>query len=811
MRRNVDEIILLALVKKVEEKLTELQDASQLRGLRGHEGRPGRDGKDFNIEEHRESLKAWAKEFAIKFEDFTAEQIELLKGQDGKDGRNGKNGKDGKDFSLEENKKYLEALAQRFALKFDDLTDEQVLKLRGVKGDKGRDGKDFNWEESHEIVKKICQDIVSDCTDSLKLKFTDLTEEEISALRGPKGKDGRDGKDFIFEDHKEYFDSLKLKFSDLTPENIENLKLHFSHLTVEDVNSLKLKFTDLTEEEVATLRGPRGQRGRQGDKGEPGESIRGLPGPRGLPGATIHGRDGADGQDGEDAPYITDVKTEQTKNEIEFVFEFSDGTELRTNSIKLPGGNIYVAGGGGGGGGGSGTADFPAQDSGTIGKVLTSNGSAGTESWENGGGGSGTDEFAELVDLETAEVDKIDIKSNSTIDWTSQDTGAGTSAKNFSDPLTAGHQAEGATDALAYVKSIADETLNIGINESKGATDIISKDYSAAGPYDLDGNYTIHNIVSPPGTNIGVDHSKVKNFYIVINVSGVDITLERAVGSGSQWYGATTYVVKAYTSAIFVCSHGDAAYTAIHTVDKFAHLTDLTTAVVPAVNLTATTFFALTASLFFRQGAEFINDQYYGVGETVLDPLFSSHVFDVGVGAAVDVDGAVNGNLVFITTKGITGKSLNGINGTTFNLLPTFDLEADKAYILFSSYAFGSVNYSVFESGPSTGGGGGTIVDTDSYGSPAAISTAISVPTDLRARLFLAGSGGPVVDPVLDDGLASQELWLFGTSDTNTVELNNATNVKVNGSVVLKLGSMINFHWITGLDKWVEVSRNGIL
>lgn len=336
------------------------EQVESIRGPKGKDGSPGVNGKDFSIEEHAKYLEGLAAKAAIKFEDLTPEQREEIRGTKGKDGKPGTNGKD---FSLEEHEKYLEDLASKFALKFKDLSAEDINSLRGVKGEDGKPGKDFNWQEHREKINNFCKDIILDSYEDLKLKFSDLTSQEVETLRGPKGEDG---KDFVFEEHKEFFNGLKLSFSDLTEQEVEKLKLRFKDLTSEEKSALKIKFSDLTEDEINNLRGPRGQRGRQGDPGESiqgdkgdkgdkgnrGEAVRGDPGPPGIKGRD--GQNGNDGNDGQDAPFITDVRVDQTKDEIEFVFEFSDGSEIRTDSIKLPQGNSYVAlGGGGGGGGGS--------------------------------------------------------------------------------------------------------------------------------------------------------------------------------------------------------------------------------------------------------------------------------------------------------------------------------------------------------------------------------------------------------------------------------------------------------------------------
>jgi hypothetical protein len=109
----------------------------------------------------------------------------------------------------------------------------------------------------------------------------------------------------------------------------------------------------------------------------------------------------------------------------------------------------------------------------------------------------------------------------------------------------------------------------------------------------------------------------------------------------------------------------------------------------------------------------------------------------------------------------------------------------------------------------SSGSSGSPIVDTGSFASPAVITTTVAVPVDLRARIFLVGSGA-VVNPTLGAGASAQELHIYGTSNTNTVELNSASNLLLSGKIILKNGTYLLLHWITGLDKWVEVSRNEI-
>lgn len=346
-----------------------VEQISLLRGPKGRDGSDGKDGKSFVLEEHTEALRTWAKEFALKFEDLTPEQIAILRGPQGRDGRDGR---DGKDFSLQEHVVYFEELAHKYALKFEDLTVEQIAILRGPQGRDGRDGKDFDFETHAAAIENLIRQAISEAHENLKLKFSDLTAEDIEQLRGPRGPRGRDGTSFNFEEHRDFFEGLKPKFSDFTVEERETLRLKFSDLTELERDSLKLRFSDLTDEDRLSLRGARGargQRGSQGPKGDKGDTVvgpqgpRGLPGPRGISGLPgPWGKDGRDGKDGEDAPYITDIELEEQRGEISFIFEFSDGTFLETDSVKLPHQTWTVVGGGsssGGGGGGGGGEQGP--------------------------------------------------------------------------------------------------------------------------------------------------------------------------------------------------------------------------------------------------------------------------------------------------------------------------------------------------------------------------------------------------------------------------------------------------------------------
>jgi hypothetical protein len=336
------EVLLALFSKMLDERLAELPAVH--RGPRGFRGPAGENGKDFVFAEHADQIRSWAKEFALKFSDLDENQIASLRGPRGRDGRD------------------------------------------------GRDGHDFIFEEHREEISEILKSELQSLAPNLKLKFSDLTLEEKAELRGPRGQRGKPGRDFNFEEHREFFESLKPKFSDLTEEERGELKLRFADLSDQDKEELKLKFSDLTDADRFQLRGPRGQRGRpgtQGDKGDIGpKGDAGPRGPRGLPGpigmAGRPGTEGPQGEPGEDAPYITDIRLIEKDRRIRFVFEFSDGSQIETASVKLPDTESYFYSAvsvqsGGGGTGGSGQDGADGADGKSAYEIWLDQGNAGTE------------------------------------------------------------------------------------------------------------------------------------------------------------------------------------------------------------------------------------------------------------------------------------------------------------------------------------------------------------------------------------------------------------------------------------------------
>jgi hypothetical protein len=332
------EIVIALISKMVEERLEQFL-AQEIPTIKGKDGK---DGKSFVFAEHEETIKAWAKEFAIKFEDLSPTQVESLRGPQGFEGLPGPKGEDGKSFIFAEHQEEIEHIISNavstvrddLKLKFSDLSDEEKLELKGPRGQRGKSGRDFDFEENKEKISAEIYSHLVKIQPDLKLRFEDISDEEK--------------------------ESLKLRFDNLTDEEKDSLKLRFEHLSDQDKDQLKLKFSDLTDEEKYSLKGPRGQRGRpgrDGTDGRDGQSVRGPVGPQGLAGPQ-----GPPGRDGKDAPVVENIDLHKEGQEVYLSFDFNDGFQIITNRVKIPAttnlGYVAVVGGGGGSSGGGGFGGF---------------------------------------------------------------------------------------------------------------------------------------------------------------------------------------------------------------------------------------------------------------------------------------------------------------------------------------------------------------------------------------------------------------------------------------------------------------------
>ncbi len=238
--------------EKIQEILSALiPEKSELIGAKGEDGRDGKDGregKDFSLEENKEGIREIISSLIPDITELTG-----AKGEDGKDGRDGVDGQNGRDFSFEESREEIQEIISKAIPTADSLKGD-----KGDRGDRGRDGRGFTFDDEREGILELVSIAISEIRDTLKLHFIDLTTEEINSIRGPRGQRGKSGKDFVFEEHKEFFESLRPQL------NIEELKLKFSDLTEEDLDQLRFKYEDFSLDQIETLRGPRGQRGKPG-------------------------------------------------------------------------------------------------------------------------------------------------------------------------------------------------------------------------------------------------------------------------------------------------------------------------------------------------------------------------------------------------------------------------------------------------------------------------------------------------------------------------------------------------------------------
>lgn len=369
------ENIFIALIDKiVDEKINNIKQP--LRGKKGDSGRP------FVFSDHVEEIRSQINDSLEKI------KPELVL----------------KFSSLSKDEK------EELGLKFSDLTPEEKEQLKGQKGKDGTNGRSFSFEENKQDIELIISAYIESVKEDLKIKFSDLTPENVESLKGcagPRGQKGKrgergeDGKGFHFKDHKQSI--TEIIYNHIADEK-ESLKLKFSDLSPEDKEQLKLKFSDLLSEDIEKLRGPKGANGRVGRKGEQGNdgingdssydiwlkegntgskrdflrSLEGLPGMTGPIGRV--GKDGLDGRDGRDAREIIDVEIIQRNDFIEFIFIFNDGSEVVTNKISLPEINSYISNtlistSGSGGGSSSGlTSLFPVLENISATKLISARG-----------------------------------------------------------------------------------------------------------------------------------------------------------------------------------------------------------------------------------------------------------------------------------------------------------------------------------------------------------------------------------------------------------------------------------------------------
>lgn len=339
-------------------------------GPKGEKGEKGDKGDSFHFEQHQDYFLSQLKslyednknELKLKFNDLSKLEKLSLKGDKGEKGEKGDKGHDGSSVTIDEVRKdifkYIDNIKEDLKLKFDDISEEDRLTLRGPRGQKGKAGKSFNFEKEQDKILKALDRVFQDNVDRLKLSFKDLSEEEKNQLklkfsdlsyedkeelRGPQGKRGPKGRDFSYTD------------------NQENILNDLGQIFQKEKPNLKLKFSDLNEDEIKELKGPRGPRGQKGKSVKledveekvldhiiknhnlfklnfrdltayEKDQLKGKKGDRGYPGL-----DGIDGIDGKDAPRVRSVKIKKRRENIYyFEFTFTDLTIERTNDFRIP-------------------------------------------------------------------------------------------------------------------------------------------------------------------------------------------------------------------------------------------------------------------------------------------------------------------------------------------------------------------------------------------------------------------------------------------------------------------------------------------
>lgn len=246
----------------------------QLKDLKGEKG-DAFTYDDFTLEQ-LEKLKG-EKGDAFTYDDFIPEQLEKLKGDKGDSievketsedelgnilvtftddtqitipkGNKGDKGEPLKYEDLTEEQK-LELKGKDGTMSFEDLTEDQRATLKGDKGDP------FKYEDLNEEQKEELRGPKGEA-----FTYEDLTQEQLEALKGEQGASVS-----ITETLEDELGNVVVKFSDNTEVTIPRGKsLTYEDLTEEQKAELKgekgdkLTFNDLSEEDKAELKGDKGE------------------------------------------------------------------------------------------------------------------------------------------------------------------------------------------------------------------------------------------------------------------------------------------------------------------------------------------------------------------------------------------------------------------------------------------------------------------------------------------------------------------------------------------------------------------------
>lgn len=304
-------------------------------------GAPGDAGKDFNMETALPFIQNIVEGYMNRNRaDFTpalsAEQLASLKGAPGENGKDVDMNKvtefiqstiENKLTSMISNVMVQNMVSEivmqdrdNFRLRFEDLTEDQIEMLKGKQGDPGEAGKNFDPAQNYELLQNITRTYMHDNRRLFCLSLSDLTDSEREQLRGEPGKN------FTFEENEDHIRNI---VADNFRACSEDFKMKFHDLTEQERESLRFKFEHLTADQLQMI----ADRAGRGQRGKPGDDAYQVALGQGFRGSRI---DWLMSLQGRSAPTIKSAELKRLDNSgfVYLSLEMSDGTKIETNSVR---------------------------------------------------------------------------------------------------------------------------------------------------------------------------------------------------------------------------------------------------------------------------------------------------------------------------------------------------------------------------------------------------------------------------------------------------------------------------------------------
>lgn len=283
-------------------------------GAIGPRGLKGEAGESFDPKLHLHLITNYIDSIAHTLvPQLTEEQLVSLKGDKGDIGPQGEKGES---FSPE--------LHRYIIANYIDSIAAELKGEKGEQGERGYDGESFSPIAHRHLITNYIDSIANE----LRGEKGETGPAGEKGETGPAGKDGLDGKDgesFSPTVHRH----LITNYIDSISSELRGEKGDKGDQGERGEKGDQGDRGEQGEQGERGERGPRGQRGATGDKGEQGDT-----GPSGAPGR--NGESGRPGKDGDDAPHIARIDLEGSSEEFSLLTTLSNGEELRTNSIALP-------------------------------------------------------------------------------------------------------------------------------------------------------------------------------------------------------------------------------------------------------------------------------------------------------------------------------------------------------------------------------------------------------------------------------------------------------------------------------------------